>query len=473
MTGGRRRRLADGFFSRSFKIMERDLTTGGVGGQLARFAAPFFISNILQSAYGLVDMAVVGRFVGGAALAAMASATFLCYLITSLCMGIAIGGGVLASQFRGARDESGLRDASASLLAVSAVASFALTAAGLAVYRPALDLMGLPRESAGYACAYMRVCLFGTIFVFGYNAACSILRGLGDSASPLAYLAIAVSLNAALDILFVGPLGMGTAGTAWATVISQAAACAIAIGRMLGRRSRAGEPVFSLRGGRPRAAHCKTILRLGIPSGIQSTALNLSYLLIASMLNSYGVEVAAAAGLGLKINGFAVLPCWAVGQAVAATAGQNMGAGKMSRAGAAAEAGVVLGIAATAVFVVLIQAFLDPLLSVFTNDAGIARGSAIYLRICCSVNCLAYAAMFVLDSFATGVGDSLFAMANSLLHSVAVRLALSWLLGSALGFGYLGIYWAEMVSPLPSLMLGIAYFVSGRWRSKRLVGPEA
>jgi putative MATE family efflux protein len=452
--------------------MERDLTSGSVGGQLARFALPFFLSNLLQSAYGLADMAVVGRFVGGSALAAMASATSLCYLITSLCMGVAIGGGVLVAQFKGARDntierdESGLRDAAASLLAVSAALALALTAAGLAVYRPALALMGLPPEAAGHAYAYMRVSLLGTVFVFGYNTACSILRGLGDSASPLAYLAISASVNVGLDILFVGPMRMGTAGAAAATVASQALACAIALARL----KRGAGRGLGLKGARPRPELVATILKLGIPSGIQSTALNLSYLVVASMLNSFGVDVAAAAGLGLKINGFAVMPCWAVGQAVTSMVGQNVGARKAGRAASAAKAGICIGVAATAVSVILIQAFVGPLLSLFCEDRAVVSGGVEYLRICCSVNCLVYAAMYVLDCFAFGAGDALFSMSNALLHSVVVRLALSGILCYALGLGYRGLYWAEMASPLPSFALALAYFAAGRWKRRRLVG---
>jgi putative MATE family efflux protein len=458
--------------------MERDLTSGNVGGQLARFALPFFLSNLLQSAYGLADMAVVGRFVGRSALAAMASATSLCYLITSLCMGVAIGCGVLVAQLKGARgnavardnagagDESTLRDAAASLLTVSTALALALTAIGLAVYRPALALMGLPPEAAGHAYAYMRVSLLGTVFVFGYNAACGVLRGLGDSASPLAYLAISASVNVGLDILFVGPMCMGTAGAAAATVVSQGLACAIALVRM----TRGAGGGLGLKGARPRPRLAATIIRLGIPSGIQSTALNLSYLVVASMLNSYGVDVAAAAGLGLKINGFAVMPCWAVGQAVTSMVGQNMGARKTGRAASAAKAGACLGLSATAVSVILIQAFVGPLLSLFCEDRAVVSGGVEYLRICCSINCLFYAAMYVLDCFALGVGDSLFAMSNALLHSVVVRLALSWILGYALGLGYRGLYWAEMASPLPSFALALAYFASGRWKRRRLVG---
>ena len=120
--------------------------------------------------------------------------------------------------------------------------------------------------------------------------------------------------------------------------------------------------------------------------------------------------------------------------------------------------------------VILVQVFVGPIVSLFVEDQAIIGGGILYLRICCSVNCLAYAAMYALDSFATGVGDSVFAMANALLHSVVVRLLLSWILGYALGYGYRGIYWAEMLCPLPSLAAGIAYYRLGRWRERRLVG---
>jgi putative MATE family efflux protein len=453
--------------------MERDLTVGSVPRQLIRFAFPLFLSNLLQSCYNLVDIAVVGRFVGGPGLAAVSSASKICFLITSLGMGITIGGGVLVAQRKGARDEQGQRDAAASLLFVSTASSLILTALGLLAYKRVLAAMDLPAEALDHAYGYMRVILLGTIFVFGYNAVSSISRGLGDSKSPLAYVAIASGLNVGLDLLLVGRFGMGTRGAALATVASQALAFGFALARML----RGGEALsadgprrFTIKGSRIRADRCAAILKIGVPSALQSAALNMSYLLVTAMLNGYGVTVAAAASIGLQVNAFSVMPCWALGQAVTTMAGQNMGSGDAGRAARTATTGIVCAIAVTAFTVLLVQVFTSSIVALFSSDPSIIEGGAGYLRICCSINCLAYAAMYVLDSFATGVGDSLFAMANALLHSVVVRLALSYLLGVALAWGYLGIYWAEMLCPLPSLIAGLIYFRLGRWRKRRLVG---
>jgi putative MATE family efflux protein len=447
--------------------MERDLTVGSVPGQLLRFAFPLLLSNLLQSSYNIVDMAVVGRFVGGAGLAAVSSASRINYLITSLGFGITIGGGVLVAQYKGARDEAGMREAAGSLLFVSMAVAALLTAVGLLAFKPALRAMGLPAEALPHAYGYTRITSLGTVFIFGYNSVCAIMRGLGDSKGPLAYVVIASIANALLDLLLVGPLRMGTQGAALATVASQGLAFGIACLRM--RRSGVlGGPKPA--GFRPKTDMCRAILRIGIPSSLQSAVLNLSYLLVATMLNAFGIAVAAAASIGLSVNSFAAMPCWAIGQAVTTMAGQNMGSGDVERAAKTARAGVLLGTATNALAVVLVHAFIGPIVALFAEDPAIIAGAIAYLKICCSVNCLAYSAMYELDCFATGVGDSLFAMSNSLLHSVVVRLALSWLLCVALGQGFIGIYWAEMLCPLPSFVAGIAYFRLGRWRKRRLIG---
>jgi putative MATE family efflux protein len=447
--------------------MERDLTVGGVHGQLIRFAFPLFLSNILQSTYGIVDMAVVGRFVGGEGLAAVSSASRLLFLITCLGMGITIGGGVLVAHYKGARDEKGLREAAGSLLLVSTTAALLLSTIGLLACEPALRAMGLPAEALPHAYGYMRITCLGTVFVFGYNAVCSIMRGLGDSRSPLAFVAIASVVNVALDLLLVGPLGMGTRGAALATVASQGLSFVIAF--LCLRRS--GLPADArMQGFRPRVDMCAKILKIGIPSALQSAALNLSYLLVTSMLNTFGVSVAAAASIGLNVNVFAVMPCWAVGQAVTTMAGQNMGSGDAARTAKTGKTGALLSAAFTAVTVIIVQAFVGPIVALFTEDPAIVEIGILYLRICCSLNCLAYAGMYCLDCFATGVGDSVFAMSNALLHSVVLRLSLSWLLGFLLGCGFQGLFWAEMLCPLPSFVAGIVYFRLGRWRKRRLIG---
>ena len=367
--------------------MERDLTVGSVPKQLLSFAAPLFLANLLQSLYSIVDMAVVGRFVGSAGLAAVSSAAMLSFIIQSVCTGVTTGGAVLIAQYKGARDARGQRETTGALFSVSALAALLVTAAGLLAYRPVFTLMNLPAEALPHALRYMRVICLGTVFVFGYNAVCSVLRGLGDSKSPLFFVAVATVVNILLDLLLVGPLGLGTQGAAIATAASQGVSFLTAV-VVLRRR---GLPlVFSPAYFRTAPKTCCAILRIGFPAAVQMAVLNLSYLLVTGMLNGYGVAVAAAAGVGLKVNSFAAMPCWAVGQAVTTMAGQNLGAGDTGRAAQTARSGLRLALLVTAASILAVQLFTAQIIGFFNTDPEVVREGVFYLRVCCSFNSLVY-----------------------------------------------------------------------------------
>ena len=446
--------------------MEQDLTAGSVPAQLIRFSLPLLAANLLQSFYNLVDMAVVGRFVGKDGLAAVSSAVLLCYIISALCSGVTMGGGVLCAQYTGAGDRAALRETVGTLFTVSSLCSLGVTLLGLLVYRPVFILMNVPPEALPHALAYMPVICWGTVFVFGYNAVCAVLRGLGDSKSPLLFVGTASLVNIGLDFLLVGGLGMGAAGAAWATVASQAVSFLLSLVFLRRRGFFAGFTPASFRVGRDKAA---LILRIGLPSAIQMGVLNLSYLLVTGMLNSYGVVVAAAAGVGLKVNTFAAMPCWAVGAGVTTMAGQCVGAGDAERAVKTAKTGVALAVGVSAVMVALVFLFAGSIVSLFDGDCAVVAEGARYLRICCCLNCLVYAAMYIYDSFATGVGAAWLAMVNSLLQSLVFRLLFSLLLERGLGLGRLGLYWAECLSPIVPAVIGGVFFYSGYWRRHRLL----
>lgn len=437
----------------------RDLTAGSVPKQLLAFAFPLLLSNLLQSAYSLADMAIVGQFTGSAGLAAVSSCAMLCYILQAACTGLTTGGGVLVAQAAGAHDTDGQARAIGALFTVSAAAAAVMTCLSLLLYRPVLALMQVPAAAMGGARAYMFIFSLGTAFSFGYNAVCAVLRGLGDSQSPLLFVAVAAVGNIALDLLFVGPLGWGAGGAALATVLSQGLSFGFAALYLRRRR-------FPFRRCRNRALY-RAILRLGLPSSVQMAVLNLSYLLVTGMLNGYGVTVAAAAGVGLKVNTFAAMPCWAVGQAVSTMAGQCMGAGNPRRAARTAQAGLAAAVLCGLGMMAAIQLGAAPILRLFGGDGAMVRAGVTYLRICCSVNFAVYAVMYVLDSFATGVGDALFAMGNALLHALVARMALSILLAYVLGWGYTGLCWAEMLCPIPSCIAGVLYFARGRWKNRR------
>lgn len=441
---------------------ELNLTSGGVLRGLARFSLPLLLSNLLQSLYSVVDMLVVGRFVGENGLAAISNASGIGFLMNSVCIGFTMGGTVLVAQCKGARDPKGRDEAVGALLAASLGAAALVTLAGLAAYEPALRLLRVPPAAMKEACGYLRILCWGTVFVFGYNAVCSILKGLGDARGPLRYVAVATVLNIALDLLLVGLCGMGTAGAAAATVASQGASFAFAIAD-LRRRGVA----IRLRRGTLRPGTLRALLLVGLPTAAQMAAVNLSYLALTGMLNGFGVAVAAASGIGLKINTFAGMPCWAVGQAVTAMAGQNFGAGETARVQKTVRAGLALNLAVTSAAVLLVQAFAGPAVALFDpSSAEVARVGVQYLRTCCSVNSLVYAAMYTFDSFAIGIGSARLAMVNALLDAAVVRVPLGLLLAFSLGLGYPGIFLAQALSPVLPALVGLLYWRRGAWKLK-------
>lgn len=448
---------------------EQDLTTGNVSKKLIKFAVPLLLANLLQSFYSIVDMLVVGRFVGETGLAAISNASMISFIINSICIGVTMGGTVLVAQYKGADDEEGQRETVGTLFSLSFFASLLVTVSGLLVYRPLFQVLRVPAGSMQDACDYMKIICCGTVFVFGYNAVCSVMKGLGDSKSSLYFIAVAAVVNILLDLLLVGPFGMGTAGAAYATVFSQGISLAISICCL--RRKNFIFP-FRLKNFAVRPEKMAAVLKVGLPTAVQMAVVNISYLMITGMLNQFGVSVAAASGVGLKVNTFAGMPCWAVGQAVTAMAGQNMGAGRTDRVKKTTETGLRLNLLITLMAVVLVQLFAGQIIMLFEpqNKEVIADG-ILYLRICCGINSLVYAALYTFDSFAVGIGAANIAMVNALLDAAVVRLPVSWLLAFAAGMGFPGVYVGQALSPLLPFLVSWLYFKNRGWESKRLIQP--
>ena len=422
---------------------------------------------MLQSFYSIADMLVVGHVTGSIGLAAISNGSMISFIINSICTGVTMGGTVLAAQYKGAGDTQGQKETAGTLFTLSAAAALLVTIIGICSYPAVFRMLHVPEPAMKDACDYMFVICCGTVCVFGYNAVCAVMRGLGDSKSPLYFVLTAAFINIALDLVLVGPFHMGTKGAAYATVFSQGASFVFSVIH-LKRMHFVFD--FRLSGFAVKKDKLVSILKVGVPSAVQMVIVNVSYLLITGMLNVYGVDVAAASGIGLKINTFAGMPCWAVGQAVTAMAGQNMGAGKTDRVKKITWTALWLNLLVTSAAVLLVQLFAKPVISLFNpGNPSVLEYGVLYLRICCSANSLIYAAMYTFDSFATGTGGAAMAMFNSLLDSVIVRLTLSWALGTAAGLGFTGIYLAQALSPILPAAAGLIYFKSRRWEAKRLI----
>lgn len=439
-----------------------DLTKGSVPKKLITFAVPLLLANLLQSFYGIVDMLVVGRFVGETGLAGISNASMISFIINSICIGITMGGTVLIARYKGANNEQGQSETIGTLFTVSLISSVIVTVISLFIYKPLFLLLHVPEDAMKDACEYMKIICCGTVFVFGYNAVCSIMKGFGDSKSPLYFVGIAAFANVFFDLLFVGPLGLGTKGAAYATIFSQGISLVISVIH-LKRRNFIFD--FKISHFAIKPDKLTGIMKVGLPTAIQMIVVNISYLLITGMLNQFGVSVAAAAGVGLKVNTFAGMPCWAIGQAVTAMAGQNIGAKNIERVKETTKTGIFLNIVITFIVIIIVQLLAEPIIMLFDpKNADVLKEGILYLRLCCSVNSLMYAFMYTLDSFAIGVGSANIAMFNALLDAVIVRLPVSWFFAFLLGYGSVGIYLGQALSPVLPAAVGFIYFKRKSWQ---------
>ena len=424
-------------------------TEGPLFRRLLAFALPLMAVNLLQYVYQAVDMVVVGQVVGPVGLVSISNATNAAYIVNAFVIGLTAGGGVVVARFVGARDVAGQRRAYAATLAVALAGSAAIAVLGVALARPAFTANAVPAASLEGAVGYTVVLCCGCAGPFLMNAAAAFLKAQGDARTPLQLVGVSALVNVALDLVLVGP-----AGAAWATVVAQSVAAVGALvvvrrrfpgGRLAGAFSRSGDV--------PVGASVIEVLRVGVPSAVQMAVVNLSYALVTGLLNRYGTDVAAAAGVGLQISTIAGLPCWAIGQAITTAAAQNAGAGELRRARDVARIGATFNVS-----VIAVQLLAPALVVAYGLTEPLTMDTAVlYLRITCSVNGLFYAAMYSFDSFALGAGTPRLVLANSLIDAFVVRFGLAFLLSGVLGFGYVGIFVAQAASPVMPALIGALY----------------
>lgn len=439
---------------------------GSLPRRMASFSAPLVAANLLQYLYQLADMAIVGHVLGETALVSVSNASSVAFVISSIVIGLTAGGGAVVARHAGAADVSGQRRAFSALLVVCAALSAAIAAASFFGAVPLFAAMGVPGGAAADAASYIRVVGGASCCSFLMNASCAFLKAQGDARTPMLAMALSAAGNVALDLLLVAGLGMGVPGAAWATVASQgaagAAALAVARTRFPGARSLAP----SLKGARSEALE---VLRLGVPGAVQQAVINVSYVVVTALLNSYGADVAAAAGVGLKASTLAGLPCWAVGQAITTAAAQCVGAGRPARAVESLRVGLALAVGVTLAMQALVQIFAPQLVAALgARTPEVVDAAVLYLRVTCSVNGLFYAAMYAFDSFALAVGAPRVVLANSLSDAFLGRVGLAVLLGAA-GLGYLGVFAAQAASPVLPSVVGALY---ARHWAKRHTGQD-
>ena len=281
--------------------MARDLTVGSVPRQLISFAAPLFFSGLLQTVYNMVDMVVVGRFVGAAGLSAVAVGGEVLTFLTFIAMGVSNAGQVIISQYLGAGRREKISKLIGTLFSFLLGCAVLLTAACLALEGQILNWVNAPPESLEYARDYVGVCVWGLVLIYGYNLVSAILRGMGDSKRPFLFIAIASAVNLVLDLAFIAGLGMGAFGAALATVLGQSLSFLCAIVLLYRTKEQFGFD-FKPASFRIDKEAFAALIKLGVPMVLQSAAISFSKLFITSWVNTYGVIASAVTGIGNKLQ---------------------------------------------------------------------------------------------------------------------------------------------------------------------------
>lgn len=449
--------------------ISNDLTKGHVGRQLWTFALPFMVCNCLQSLYSMVDMMVVGRYVGTACLSAVSIGSQLTMMFMTIGVGLCTGGQVYISQLTGAGDHKALNSVIGTMFTTVSLLSLVLTAVGLLFHMPMLAAMNTPADSISGAADYLIVCSLGMFFIYGYNAVCAVLRGMGDSTHPLVFVFIATVVNIVLDLLFVAVLPWGALGAALATVIGQGAAFLFSVVFLYRRRD---SFVFDFK---PSSfAICRerlsVFLKLGLPITLQTNAVTFSMLFISSRVNAFGMVATAVYGVGQKLYSVVSIVSSSIQASEASMVGQNMGAGRLDRVKQTlywAWGGNMIAFVfvAAACLLLPVQIF-----SLFDKSPEVLEMAPDYMF----VNIFLFLAFLLMAptlGLINGIGFTMLNFVIGLLDGVVVRIPLCLFLCDRMGL--FGIFWGNVWASYVTVILGGVYFFSGLWKKRRSLADTA
>ncbi len=441
----------------------RDLTTGKEGKLILTFTIPMLIGNVFQQLYNIIDSIIIGRYLGNEALAAVGASFPLIFTLISLIIGIATGTTIIIAQYYGARNITKVQQAIETMYLFIFTTSILLSIAGNMGSTFIFRLIDLPESVIPQAVEYFNVYAYGFIFFFGFQGTSAILRGLGDSKTPLYFLVIATIMNILLDMLFVVVFKWGISGVAYATIISQAGAF-ISIIIFLNKFHKTIQ--FNLlRLSFNREIFMKS-LKIGLPTGFQQTFVAVGMLALYKVVNMFGTTVIAAYAVAMRIDSFAALPAMNFSAALSSFVGQNIGANKLERV----RSGMLATLRMTSLIslgvTIIAWLFAEQIMQLFTNDQAVVEAGKDYLYIVSAFYIL-FSAMFVMNGVLRGAGDTLIPMFITIFALWVIRIPASWFL--AQHFGPKGIWWGIPVAWGIGAVFSYIYYRTGRWKSKSVV----
>lgn len=434
------------------------MTEGVIWKQLIWFSVPLLIGNLFQQLYNTVDSIVVGNFIGSEALAAVGSSNALINLIIGMFIGIATGAGVIISQYYGARDVQKMEWAVHTSMTLSLIGGVILIVLGISLSPLILQWMGTPEEVMPNSVLYLRIYFAGSLFNLVYNMAAGILRAVGDSKRPLYYLCVASVVNILLDLLFVVGFKMGVDGVGYATVAAQGVSALLAV---LALVKSCDIYHLDLKKLSIDVRMMKRILAMGIPSGIQSSIISLSNVIVQANINSYGAIAMAGYGAYTKVDGFAMLPQQTFCLAATTFTGQNIGAKKTERI----KKSIFWELFICAVYTVIVSIFLylysGNILHIFSSDPEVIRYGQIVMKIMLPFYLLLTVHQILMGTL-RGAGKATVTMLIAVGNMCVLRMIYINLL-VPLAPSFEAVMWCYPITWFSTTLMDVLYVWKGKW----------
>ncbi len=401
----------------------KDLTQGSIAGNIMTFSLPYMFAYFLQILYGLADLYVIGQYCDVDSTTAVSNGAQVMYLVTVVLIGLAMGTTVLTARAVGAKDNARARIIIGNTITMFAVIAAVLLVLLLCMRSWIVSVMDTPPEAVAGMEHYLTVCFIGIPFIIAYNIIASIFRGLGDSRSPMYFVAVACVVNIALDYLFIGYFGLGAMGAALGTTLSQMASVLFAIGAI--RRHR-GVMDLSRSDLRPQKNAVKNILKVGLPIAVQDGFIQVSFLAITVIANQRGLVDAAAVGIVEKFIGLVFIVPSAMLSTVSAISAQNIGAGNTVRARLTMRTAMMITTGYGIVVAIVLQFVPQLAVGIFTDNPQVLAQGADYLR-GYVWDCIFAGLHFCFSGFFTACGYSIISFVHNCISIVCARIPLAWL----------------------------------------------
>ena len=433
--------------------MGKNLTTGSVFKAILTFALPYLLSYFLQTLYGMADLYITGRFCGVDSITAVANGSQVMHMLTVIIVGLAMGSTVIIGHAVGAGN---MRDAEAAIgntVTLFMVGSVVLAAA-------LVGLIGVPAEAVPGTVQYLTICFIGIPFITAYNIISSVFRGLGDSKSPMYFIAVACAANIALDILFIGPMALGPVGAALGTTLSQTLSVIVALFGI--RRHKTGLRL-SRQNFRPRKGVLGRILKIGLPVAVQDGCIQVAFIIITIIANHRGLIDSAAVGIVEKIISAMFIVPSSMLAAVSALSSQNLGAGKPERAAQTLKYAAMIATGYGIAVVLVIELVAEPLLGCFTTDAAVVLMGCQYIR-GYIVDTIFAGIHFSFTGYFAACGKSYIGFLHNIIAIVLVRVPGFYLASRLFAGTLLPMGLAAPAGSLLSVMICVAAY---RWMKRR------